>query len=177
MLRTRGGMMYRTVCSEEEENWTLDTCSNPHDHHVKLCSLRPVLHQRCLHRHQGAERGVRGPGLLRQARVHRPRGGPAGEHLGVPGRGGERGEAARIYQSVICAAQVVLSGFSAGAFGTEANCDLLADSLHAINPDIRVRCIVDSGSIYPLNTHRYLYTIYPLSTHYLHLIYTVSTQC
>ena len=61
----------------------------------------------------------------------------------------------------------MLSGFSAGAFGTEANCDLLADSLHAINPDIRVRCIVDSGSIYPLNTHKYLYIIYSISTQYL----------
>ena len=65
----------------------------------------------------------------------------------------------------------MLSGFSAGAFGTEANCDLLADSLHAINPDIRVRCIVDSGSIYPLNTHKYLYIIYIL--YYLHSIYAV----
>ena len=77
----------------------------------------------------------------------------------------------------------MLSGFSAGAFGTEANCDLLADSLHAINPDIRVRCIVDSGSIYPLNTHRYLHIIYSISmytvstTYYLHNIYTLSTQC
>ena len=82
----------------------------------------------------------------------------------------------RIYQSVISAAQVVLSGFSAGAFGTEANCDLLADSLHAIKPDIGVRCIVDSGSIYPLNTHRCLHTIYSISTHYLLDIYTLSTQ-
>ena len=82
----------------------------------------------------------------------------------------------------------MISGFSAGAFGTEANCDLLADSLHAINPDIGVRCIVDSGSIYPLNTHRCLHTIYSISTHYLlniysiytyylHTIYTVFTQC
>ena len=70
----------------------------------------------------------------------------------------------------------MLSGFSAGAFGTEANCDLLADSLHAINPDIRVRCIVDSGSIYPLNTHKYLHIIYSISTQYLHTIYTISTQ-
>ena len=66
----------------------------------------------------------------------------------------------------------MLSGFSAGAFGTEANCDLLADSLHAINPDIRVRCIVDSGSIYPLNTHKYLHIIYLISTS----IYILSTQ-
>ena len=70
----------------------------------------------------------------------------------------------------------MLSGFSAGAFGTEANCDLLADSLHAINPDIRVRCIVDSGSIYPLNTHKYLHIIYSISTQYLHTIYTISTH-
>ena len=69
----------------------------------------------------------------------------------------------------------MLSGFSAGAFGTEANCDLLADSLHAINPDIRVRCIVDSGSIYPLNTHKYLH--YTVSTQYLQNICTLSTQC
>ena len=52
------------------------------------------------------------------------------------------------------AEQLVLMGFSAGAFGTEANCDLVADSLHSVNPDIGVKCIIDSGSIYPLNTHR-----------------------
>ena len=34
--------------------------------------------------------------------------------------------------------QVVLFGFSAGAIGTEANCDMVADTLHAINPDIKV---------------------------------------
>ena len=49
--------------------------------------------------------------------------------------------------------QVVLMGVSAGGEGTDANCDFLADKLHAVNPDVKVKCISDSGSIYPLNTH------------------------
>ena len=51
------------------------------------------------------------------------------------------------------AEEVVLYGASAGGFGTECNCDLLADQLHAINPEIKVKCISDSGTIYPFNTH------------------------
>ena len=51
------------------------------------------------------------------------------------------------------AEEVVLTGASAGGFGTECNCDLLADQLHAINPEIKVKCISDSGTIYPFNTH------------------------
>ena len=35
----------------------------------------------------------------------------------------------------------MLLGVSAGAIGTEANCDMVADTLHAINPDIKVTCI------------------------------------
>ena len=31
-------------------------------------------------------------------------------------------------------------GVSAGGIGTEANCDMMADSLHAVNPDIKVQC-------------------------------------
>ena len=48
---------------------------------------------------------------------------------------------------------MVLTGVSAGGLGVDANCDLLADSLHSYNPDIKVKCISDSGSLYPLNTH------------------------
>ena len=44
-------------------------------------------------------------------------------------------------------------GSSAGGIGTDANCDSLAEVLHDINPAIMVKCIADSGSIYPLNTH------------------------
>lgn len=44
-------------------------------------------------------------------------------------------------------------GGSAGAIGTEANCDFFAEELHKINPDIDVKCISDSGSIYPYHTH------------------------
>jgi len=51
------------------------------------------------------------------------------------------------------AQQVVLMGGSAGAMGTEANCDFFAESLHVMNPDIDVRCISDSGSLYPYHTH------------------------
>ena len=49
--------------------------------------------------------------------------------------------------------QVVLMGSSAGGEGTDANCDFVADTLHSVNPNIKVKCISDSGSIYPLNTH------------------------
>ena len=44
-------------------------------------------------------------------------------------------------------------GGSAGAIGTEVNCDYLADELHFVNPWIDVKCISDSGSMYPYNTH------------------------
>ena len=44
-------------------------------------------------------------------------------------------------------------GGSAGAIGTEANCDYFADELHRINADIDVKCISDSGSLYPYHTH------------------------
>ena len=51
------------------------------------------------------------------------------------------------------AEEVVLMGVSAGGIGTEANCDFVADTLHGVNPQIRVKCVADSGSIYPLHTH------------------------
>ena len=44
-------------------------------------------------------------------------------------------------------------GVSAGAEGTDANCDMVAETLHSYNPSISVKCVSDSGSIYPLNTH------------------------
>ena len=44
-------------------------------------------------------------------------------------------------------------GGSAGAMGTEANCDYFAEELHKRNASIDVRCISDSGSMYPYNTH------------------------
>ena len=44
-------------------------------------------------------------------------------------------------------------GGSAGAIGTEANCDYFADELHKFNSSIDVRCISDSGSLYPYDTH------------------------
>ena len=43
-------------------------------------------------------------------------------------------------------------GTSAGGIGTDANCDLVAETLHAVNPVTRVRCISDSGTIYPSMT-------------------------
>lgn len=51
------------------------------------------------------------------------------------------------------AKQVVLLGSSAGAFGTEANCDYFADVLHQKNASIDVRCVSDSGTLYPYDTH------------------------
>merc|ERR1712013_978485 len=54
---------------------------------------------------------------------------------------------------ITSAQQVVLMGGSAGAMGTEANCDYFAEVLHDRNPSIDVRCISDSGSLYPYNTH------------------------
>ena len=68
------------------------------------------------------------------------------------------------------AEHLVLMGFSAGAFGTEANCDLVADTLHSVNPDIGVKCIIDSGSIYPLNTHRCL------TCHRIHIISPIPSE-
>ena len=44
-------------------------------------------------------------------------------------------------------------GTSAGGEGTDANCDLVAETLHSYNSSIKVKCVSDSGSIYPLNTH------------------------
>ena len=44
-------------------------------------------------------------------------------------------------------------GNSAGGIGTEANCDLFADTLHSFNQEIKVKCVVDSGTLYPLQTH------------------------
>jgi len=49
--------------------------------------------------------------------------------------------------------QVVLMGGSAGGIGTEANCDYFAEELHKKNVSIDVRCISDSGSLYPYDTH------------------------
>lgn len=49
--------------------------------------------------------------------------------------------------------EVVLMGNSAGGIGTEANCDLFADTLHSFNQEIKVKCVVDSGTLYPLQTH------------------------
>ena len=51
------------------------------------------------------------------------------------------------------AEEVVLMGVSAGGIGTEANCDFVAETLHDVNPGIMVKCVADSGSIYPLHTH------------------------
>ena len=53
---------------------------------------------------------------------------------------------------------MVLTGVSAGGLGVDANCDLLADSLHSFNPNIKVKCISDSGSLFPLNTHTEVHT-------------------
>ena len=44
-------------------------------------------------------------------------------------------------------------GGSAGAIGTEANCDYFAETLHRHNPHTDVKCISDSGSLYPYHTH------------------------
>lgn len=54
---------------------------------------------------------------------------------------------------ITSAEQVVLMGGSAGAIGTEANCDYFAGELKMINPDLDVRCISDSGSLYPYDVH------------------------
>jgi len=54
---------------------------------------------------------------------------------------------------ITSAEQVILMGGSAGAIGTEANCDFFAEQLHSINPGQDVRCISDSGSLYPYDTH------------------------
>ena len=38
----------------------------------------------------------------------------------------------------------MLLGVSAGAIGTEANCDMVADTLHAINPGIKVMVLTSA---------------------------------
>ena len=43
-------------------------------------------------------------------------------------------------------------GTSAGAAGTEFNCDYLADELHKVNSQIDVRCVADSGTLHPPST-------------------------
>ena len=40
-------------------------------------------------------------------------------------------------------------GTSAGAVGTELNCDYLAEELHKVNSQIDVRCVSDSGTLHP----------------------------
>jgi len=49
--------------------------------------------------------------------------------------------------------QVVLMGTSAGAFGTNLNCDFVADMFHEANPSLDVRCIADSPDFYPTTVH------------------------
>jgi len=50
------------------------------------------------------------------------------------------------------AEQVVLIGTSAGAAGTELNCDYLAEELQKVKSDIDVKCVSDSGTIHPPTT-------------------------
>ena len=49
--------------------------------------------------------------------------------------------------------QMVLIGTSAGAFGTNLNCDFVAGMFHAVNPSLDVRCIADSPDFYPTSVH------------------------
>ena len=48
--------------------------------------------------------------------------------------------------------KVVLIGTSAGAAGTELNCDYLAEELQKVKSDIDVKCVSDSGTIHPPTT-------------------------
>jgi len=48
--------------------------------------------------------------------------------------------------------EVVLAGSSAGGFGVERNCDWMADQLKAGKPDMKIKCIIDSGSLVPMET-------------------------
>jgi len=54
---------------------------------------------------------------------------------------------------ITSADQVILMGGSAGAIGTESNCDAFAARLHEFNPGQDVRCISDSGTLYPYSVH------------------------
>lgn len=45
--------------------------------------------------------------------------------------------------------QVVLLGTSAGAFGVQSNCDLVADKFKAEKNDLDIRCVADSGDLIP----------------------------
>ena len=44
----------------------------------------------------------------------------------------------------------MLLGVSAGAIGTEANCDMVADTLHAINPGIKVMVLTSAKLVLTL---------------------------
>ena len=48
--------------------------------------------------------------------------------------------------------QVVMIGTSAGAAGTELNCDYLAEEVHKVNTNIDVKCVSDSGTLHPPTT-------------------------
>ena len=45
-------------------------------------------------------------------------------------------------------------GSSAGAEGSDVNCDFVAKTLYLYNSYYMVKCITDSGSINPLYTHK-----------------------
>jgi len=49
--------------------------------------------------------------------------------------------------------EVVLVGTSAGSIGVERNCDWMADQLKAVKPDMDVKCIIDSGTLVPIDTY------------------------
>jgi len=49
--------------------------------------------------------------------------------------------------------EVVLVGTSAGAMGVERNCDWMADQLRGTKPNMNIKCIIDSGTLYPMNTY------------------------
>ena len=60
----------------------------------------------------------------------------------------------------------MLLGVSAGAIGTEANCDMVADTLHAINPGIKVmvltRLVLSRALLSSLDPYIFLSTRNPV---------------
>ena len=51
------------------------------------------------------------------------------------------------------ASDLVLVGTSAGSAGVDRNCDWMSDQVKSVNPDVNVKCIMDSGSFLPINTY------------------------
>ena len=51
------------------------------------------------------------------------------------------------------ATDLVLIGTSAGSAGVDRNCDWMSEQVKSVNPGVSVKCIMDSGSFFPMNSY------------------------